>query len=98
MTHKHLLCTLSAQCWSSSPSPSRQNLADTANHKVFISLNKYLVKKENGNNQMLVAVEGWGWGKSREKISNEFLSPPVVTGVFWMTCYVLAKSKRKGQP
>ena len=45
---------------------------------------------------MVVVVEGWG--KSCEKISNEFHSLPVVPGVFWMTCYVLAKNKIKGQP
>lgn len=52
------------QRWPATPQPSHRNLANTANHKVFISLNKYLVKEENGNNQILVVAEGEGAEKT----------------------------------
>lgn len=45
--------------------PSHHDLANTAGHKVFIYFNKYLVKKEKGNNHILVEV---GDGEDGERI------------------------------
>lgn len=47
--------------------PSHHDLANTADHKVFIYFSEYLVKKENGNNHILVVVGGSEGGERIEE-------------------------------
>ena len=58
MTHEHSLAPCLFGAGPLLPPPSCHNMANTASHKAFIYLNKYLVKKENENNQILVVLQG----------------------------------------
>lgn len=92
MMSKHLLCTPIPQSWHSSSPPSHHNLANPANHKVFIYLHTSLGKKENGNNQILLVVGGEGGEEKRPAMN--FIGPQYSLGWPVMS---LPKARQKGR-